>query len=409
MLIRERIRKAYSAFMGRDPTTTEMYQDIGPATYSLPNPPITNFRNSKSIIVSIYNKIAVDVSLTDIRHVITNDDGKYVETVYDSLNSVLTKQSNLDQTARDMIRECVLTVLNDGCAAIIPIDTDVDPSMTDSYKIYEVRVGRIVAWYPEHIKVSVYNPYLGQRVEKVFQKRICAIIENPFYAIMNEPNSTAVQLMKVLKAIDKRNADRDNNKFNLIIQAPYSIRSDTQNKRSKIRKDEIEDQLANSRYGIAYLDSTEHVIQLNRSLDDNLWTEARDLQADLFNQLGVSVNVFNGTASEEELINYYNRLIEPFLNSIVENMERKWLSTNAKTRNQAIMYFRSPFKMASIKSLSDVFEKLVSKEILSKNECRSILGIEPSSDPRADMLLNPNINTRDNTVTEDIVVEDKEG
>lgn len=400
MLIGERLKKAFSAFMGRDPTPT--YESLGPSTYEIPNLPMPNPRISKSIIVSIYNKIAVHVSSINIRHVQTDDDGNYVSTIYDSLNRVLSQEANLDQTARDMIREAVLTMLNEGCVAIVPVDTSADPKYTDSYKIYELRVGTIVQWFPYHVKVNILNPNLGRRVDMIFEKRICAIIENPFYTIMNEPNSTAVQLMKVLRAIDKRNTDRDNNKFNLIVQAPYSIRTDAQEKRHKARKKDIEDQLANSRYGIAYLDSTEHVIQLNRPLEDNLWTEARDLQADLFNQLGISVNVFNGTANEEEMINYYNRLIEPILNAIVENMQRKWISTNAQTRNQAIMYFRSPFKMASIGSLSDVFEKLVSKEILSKNECRSILGIKPSEDPRADMLLNPNINTREKSETNNI-------
>lgn len=393
-----RFKKAFSAFMGRDPTPTSS-EYLGQATYGIPDRTAFSSQNSKSIVVTIYNKIAVAASSIDIRHVLTDDDGNFKETIYDSLNYVLTMQANKDQTARDMIRETVLTVLNDGVAAIVPVDTDVNPATTDSYKIYEVRVGKIVQWYPNHILVSIFNPLLGRRVQMLFEKRICAIIENPFYAIMNEPNSTAARLTRTLQTIDRRNSDRDNNKFNLIVQSPYSIRSDKQNKRSKMRKEEIEDQLAHSRYGIAYLDSTEHVIQLNRSLDDNLWTEARDLMADLFNQLGISVNVFNGTATEEEMINYYNLVIEPLLNSIVENMQRKWITINSQTRNHAIMYFRSPFKMASISTLSTVFENLVSKEILSKNECRSILGIKHSDDHRADMLLNPNINTRDNTET----------
>lgn len=406
MSIGSKIKKAVSAFMSRDPTPT--YEDLGPSTYSLPDRVVFNPRNSKSIIISIYNKIAIDVSSVNIRHVMTDDDGRFVEVIDDSLNKVLSGSSNTDQTARDLIRDCMLTLLNDGCAAIIPVDTDVNPNETDSYQIYGLRVGKILQWYPNHIRVEIFNPFIGRRVEMIFEKRICAIIENPFYTIMNEPNSTAARLTRVLNTIDRRNSDRDNNKFNLIIQAPFGIRSDAQNKRSKMRREEIEDQLTNNRYGIAYLDTTEQVIQLNRSLDDNLWTEARDLQTDLFNQLGISVNVFNGTANEEELNNYYNRVIEPFLNAIVENMQRKWISTNAQTRKHAIMFFRSPFKMASIEKLADVFEKLVSMEIVTKNECRSILGFKPSKDDRANMLINPNINTRDNTetVNENINVEE---
>lgn len=396
MALGMKIKKVFSAFTSRDPTN-ETYEDLGPTNYISPNTFYPNPRISKSIIVSVYNKIAVDVSNVDIRHVKTDEEGNYVETIYDELNDVLTKQSNLDQTARDLIRDCVFTILNDGVAAIIPVDTNVDPKFTDSYKIYELRVGKILQWYPFKIKVSIYNPLLGRRVEKIFDKRICAIIENPFYTIMNEPNSTAQQLMNVLRKINRRNNDMDNNKFNLIIQAPYSIQTEKQNKRSKIRREEIEDQLTNSRYGIAYLDSTERITQLNRSLEDNLWTEARDLQADLFNQLGVPVSVFNGTASPEEMVNYYNRLIKPFLNAITENMQRKWISQNAQTRNQAIMYFNNPFNLAPIKDLSDIFEKMISKEILTRNECRSIIGFKPSEDERADLLLNPNINTKEST------------
>lgn len=406
MAVGNRIKRAVSAFMGRDPTPLDYY--LGPYSYEDPSRVTLNPRNSKSVIISIYNKIAVDVSNVNIRHVITDDDGGFVKVIDDYLNKALSGSSNLDQSGRDLIRDCMLTLLNDGCAAVIPVDTIGSPDETDSYQICELRIGKIIQWYPNHIKVDIFNPILGRHVDMVFEKRICAIIENPFYAIMNEPNSTAARLNRVLNTIDKRNSDRDNNKFNLIIQAPWGIRSDHQQKRSKMRREEIEEQLANNRYGIAYLDSTEKIIQLNRSLDDNLWAEARDLQADLFNQLGVSVNVFNGTANEEELNNYYNRVIEPFLNAIVDNMQRKWISTNAQTRNHAIMFFRSPFKMASIEKLSAVFENLVSKEILTKNECRAVLGFKPSDDPRADMLLNPNINTRENTetVNENINVEE---
>lgn len=392
-MILNRFKNAVSAFMSRDPTYMPPVYSYGSA--SPPQIPRLTTNTLRSIVTSVYNKIAVDSAAIDIKHV-RLEDGKYKETIDDSLNRVLTKESNIDQTGRKLIESAILSMLDEGVVAIVPTLADTDDIFNKpANKIYEVRVGKIVEWFPRHVRVELYNDITGDTVQLIYKKSLVAIIQNPFYPIMNEPNSTAKRLTRVLGQLDKTNESNSAGKLDLIVQLPYTIKSPARRKQAELRRKEIERQLTGSQYGIAYTDATEHIVQLNRSLENNLWEQAEKLKDDLFNQLGFSQSIFDGTADEKTMLNYYNRTIEPILTTITEETERKWLTLTAVSQGQAIKFFRDPFKLVPVAQIAEIADKFTRNEIMTSNEMRSVMGLEPAKDPKADELRNSNLNHPD--------------
>lgn len=383
----DRFKNAWNAFRGRSPT----YPMSSGGDLRQIRPYIKG-GVSKSIVNTIYNKIAVDVSSINFSHVRLNEEDKYLETIDDSLNYVLRSSANIDQTGRELIKDTVITMLSEGVACIVPTKTDYDPYLTDAYKVYEARVGTIIQWYPKHVRVSVYDDDVGQRREITIEKRFCVIIVNPFYEIMNGENSTLKRLIRVLNQLDRTNEENSSNKLDLLVQLPYSVSKKIKKDQAEERRRDIERQLTGSQLGIAYIDGTERVIQLNRAVTNNLWEQSKDLLLELYNQLGISEKIFNGTANEQELLNYQNDTINPIVNAITENMTRKWLSITAQTQRQAIMAFANQFRSVPVSQLAEVSDKLTRNEILTSNEFRSIIGFKPSDDPRANQLINSNLN-----------------
>lgn len=389
---KERLKNSWSAFLGRDPTIT--YQDTGPGYSYRPDRTILTRGNSRSIVSSIYNIIATDVASIDIKHVKVNENGQYVTDMDSHLNEALTRSANIDQSGRALIKDLALSMFDEGVIAVVPVLTEGDPNVTDSFDIYELRVAKIVEWFPRYIKVRIYNDRTGQKVDKIVSKKYTAIIENPFYMIMNEPNSTLQRLKRILSQIDQVNDKSASSKLDLIIQLPYSTRGNARQSQADERRKRIEGQLTGP-LGIAYIDVNEKVTQLNRPIANNLWEQAKDLTEQVYNQLGLAKSIFDGTADEQVMLNYYNRTIDPIMAAITEEFQRKFLSDVAITRGQAIRYFRAPFKLVPTNNLAEIADKFTRNEILSSNEFRSILGMKPSSDPRADELINSNINHPD--------------
>lgn len=385
----ERLKKGWNAFMGRDPTPKNYsYMGYG---YRQDRRRLSS-NNIRTIVNYIYNQIAVDVSTMDINHVRLNDKNQYLETIDDPLNQCLTVSANLDQTGRDLLRDVVLTMFDKGVAAIVPVDTDKDPRKTDSYNIYSLRVGEIIQWAPKHVLVSVYNEETGKREDVWLEKRIVAIVENPFYSTMNERNSTAQRLIKTLNQIDSVNDELSLGKLDLIVQLPYAVKNETRRKEAEKRRADIEAQLRGSKYGVAYTDGTERIVQLNRSLENNLWTQVKDLTTQLYNQLGFSETIFNGTAKEEDMLNYNNRTVNPVVAAIVEEMHRKFLSVTARTQKQAIRCYKDPFRLVPVNQIAEIADKFTRNEIMTSNEIRSAIGLKPSTEPKADELRNSNLN-----------------
>ena len=385
----ERIRRSWNVFMGRD----QSYHYDGPGFGMRPDRMHFRSYNAKSVIASIYNRIAVDVALVTFNHVRLDKDNEKMESIIEGpLNEVLTLSPNKDQTAIEFFIDAVSTLFDEGTIAIVPIDTSVDPAKTDSYDIYSIRVGKIVQWYPSSVKVEVYNDRTGFKQEITVSKSSTAIIENPFYAIMNEPNSQLQRLLRVLNQIDRTNEQNSSGKLDLILQLPYSIKSSARKKEAEDRRKAIEDQLTGAQYGIAYVDGTERITQLNRAVENNLWTQAKDLQADLYNQLGLTKEIFDGTADEAAQLNYQSRSIEPVATAFAMEFQRKWLSKTARTQHQAIWFHRDPFKLVPVSQIADIADKFTRNEILTSNELRSIIGRKPSKDPKADQLVNANLN-----------------
>lgn len=391
----ERFKNAWNAFRGRAPT----YPLTGGGDIRQYRPRLKG-GISRSICNMIYNKIAVDVSSVNFNHVRLDEEEKYKETIYDSLNYVLRTSANIDQTGRELIKDVVITMLSEGVACIVPTFTEGDPYRTESYKVLEARVGIITEWFPKHIRVSVYDDEYGQKREIIVEKRLCPIIVNPFYEIMNGENSTLKRLIRVLNQLDRTNDENSSGKLDLLIQLPYSVNRKIKKNQAEERRNDIERQLNGSQLGIAYIDGTERVIQLNRAIENNLWEQAKELMIDLYNQLGLSEKIFNGTANEQELLNYQNSTIEPFLNAISENMTRKWISITAQSQRQAIMAFPNQFRSIPVSQLAEVSDKLTRNEILTSNEFRSIIGFKPSDDPRANQLRNSNLNHPEDGVEE---------
>lgn len=382
--------------MGRDPT--ESYRPYYYGNSARPDRPRFSLVNSRSIVTTIYNRISVDAAAINIRHVRLNEDGYFKEVIDSDLNYALSVSANIDQSGRAFIQDAVISLFDEGCIALVPTDTDVNPMKTDSYKIYQLRVGKITQWFPEHVRVLVYREDIGQKVEITLPKRVVAIVENPFYAVMNEPNSTLQRLIRTISQLDQMNETISSNKLDLIIQLPFPIKTQARKKQAEARRSELLDQLVGNKYGLAYTDGTEKIVQLNRSLENNLWTQVTELQADLFNQLGLTQKIMDGTADETETLNYYNRTIEPVLTAITEAMDRVWISKTARTQKQAIRFYRDAFKLVPVNNIAEIADKFTRNEILSSNEIRSIIGFKPSNDPKANELLNSNLNHPEETV-----------
>lgn len=386
----DRFKAAYNAFMGRAPTSRVEYYG---GSSSRPDRTRHRIQNERSVINSIYNRFSVDASTIDIKHVRVDEEGDYVETLPSRLNRVLTLEANIDQTGRSFVIDMTYSMLDEGCVALVPTDLTANPNVTDSYDVIEARVGKIVEWYPKYVRVEVYNEETGRKEQLLVEKRYTPIIENPFYSIMNEPNSTLQRLIRVLNQLDRVNEQNSAGKMDLIVQLPYVVKTEAKQRQAEERRKSIEAQLTGSQYGIAYIDGTERVIQLNRSVENNLWNQAKDLKEELFEQMGITMEILNGTADEKTMLNYYSRIIEPIMSAIVEEIERKWISKTAQSQNQAIRFFRNPFKLVPVGQLAEMADKLTRNEIMSSNEIRTkAIGLPPSKDPKADMLINANLN-----------------
>lgn len=387
-----RFRKAWNAFRGRDPTV-DFKMDYGLSSSYRPDVPKFTRGNERSIVTSVYNRIAMDCAAIDIEHVILDENGNYTETLSTGLNNCLTLDANIDQTGPALIQDVVMSMFDEGCIAVVPVDTSLDPDLTDGYDILTLRTGRITEWHPAHVKVNIYNERDGRHHDLMLPKKTIAIIQNPLFAIMNERNSTLQRLIRTLNTLDQLNRDTANNKLDLIIQLPYVVRNEVKKKQAESRRRDIEQQLSNgAKYGIAYTDGTERITQLNRPVENNLWAQATELQAQLYNQLGLTQSIFDGTADEKTMINYYNRTINPILSSITLEMTRKFITKNGRSRGQAIRYFRDPFKLMPVEQLAEIADKFTRNEIMTSNEIRSKVGLKPSKDPRADELRNKNLN-----------------
>lgn len=394
-MIFERFKNAWNVFRGRDQTYQSSDYWYG-STYR-PDQPYYGFASRRSLVTSIYNRIAVDVSAIDIKHVRLKTDEKdgdrqYKETIRDDLNDALTLSPNIDQTARAMMKSVVLTMFDKGHVALVPIVTDVNPEKTDSYMVQQIRTAEVVEWFPYSVKLDVYREEYGRHEQIILDKRIVPIIYNPFYEIMNEPNSTLQRLMRTIGQLERANGESASGKLDMIIQLPYVIKSDAREKQAERRRHSIEKQLTNSKYGIAYTDATEKIIQLNRSLENNLWQQVKELQTDLYNQLGLTPSILDGTADENTRLNYYSNTIEPILSAITEEIERKWITKTARTQGQAIMYFRNPFKLIPTDGIAKIADTMTRNEIMTSNEFRSILSLKPSKDKKSDQLVNSNLN-----------------
>ena len=347
--------------------------------------------NERTIVTSVYNRIAIDASNIDVMHVRLDDEGRFKEPIKSNLNNCLTVEANIDQSSRAFMLDVVISLLDEGCIAVVPVKTTLNPNNTESYDIEELRTGRIVEWFPKHVMIRLYNDETGMYQDITLPKSQVAIIENPLYTIMNEPNSTMQRLIHKLSLLDIIDEESSSGKMDLIIQLPYIIKNDTKRSQAEERRKQIEDQLRGSRYGVAYIDGTEKVTQLNRSVENNILKQVEYLTNLLYSQLGLTQTIMDGTADENAMNNYYNRTVEPVVSAIIDEFHRKFLTKTARTQGQAIMFFRDPFKLMSVTSIADTADKFTRNELLSSNEFRQIIGRKPSTDPKADMLLNKNI------------------
>lgn len=389
LTISSRIKNAWNAFVNRDPTT--LYKDYGMGSYTRPDRPRLARGNDRSIVTSVFNRIALDVAAISIKHCRLDDNDRYKETILSRLNECLTLEANIDQTSRAFIQDVVISMLGEGCVAIVPVDTTFDPNETSSFDILSLRTGKIKEWYPTEVKVEVYNERTGKKEDIRIKKSAVAIIENPLYAVVNEPNSTLQRLMRKLSLLDTVDEQTSSGKLDLIIQLPYLVKTDARKQQANDRRQEIERQLTGSKYGIAYVDGTEKITQLNRPVENNLMKQVEYLTSMLYSQLGITQAVMDGTADEKTMLNYNNRTIEPIISAIVDEMKRKFLTKTARSQKQTILFFRDPFKLVPINDIAEIADKFTRNEILSSNEVRQIVGFKPSDDPKADQLVNSNI------------------
>ena len=393
-----RLKHAWDVFRSREPT--RYYSDTGPSYYYRPDRVRFTRGNERSIVTSVYNRIALDVSSISIKHCKLDENGRYMSDINSGLNECLNLQANIDQTGRAFIQDVVMSMLDEGCVALVPVDTTFDPELTGSYDIQSMRTGKIIEWYPEHVKVQVYNEKTGKKEDVTVPKSIVAIIENPLYAVINEPNSTMQRLVRKLSLMDVTDEQTASGKLDLIIQLPYVIKTEARRQQADQRRKDIEMQLAGSKYGIAYTDGTERITQLNRSVENNLMKQVEYLTNMLYSQLGITQTILDGTADEQTMLNYYSRTIEPIISAITDEMKRKFLTKTARTQMQSIMFFRDPFKLVPVNNIAEIADKFTRNEIMTSNEIRQIVGLKPSKDPKADKLINSNISQPNEKVKE---------
>lgn len=391
--ITNRLKHAWNVFFNKDPTNPELV-DTGPGFYYRPDRVHFAYSNSKSIVTSVYNRIAVDAAAITIEHVKLDENGRFLEVIDSGLNNCLNLEANIDQTGRNLIQDTVISMLDEGCVAMVPVDTVGNPEK-GSYDIKTMRVGRIVQWYPSYVRVNLYNEKTGRHEEITLPKSMVAIIENPLYSVINEPNSTMQRLVRKLALLDATDEKTASGKMNIIIQLPYAIKTDLRRTQAEKRRNDLEDQLEHSKYGVAYIDGTEKITQLNRSIDNNLMTQVDSLTQQLYSQLGITQEIMNGTADDKAMTNYYSRTIEPILLAIVDEMKRKFLTKTARSQRQSIEFFRNPFRLVPVSEIAEIADKFTRNEILTSNEVRQIIGMKPSDDPDADVLRNKNLNPTD--------------
>ena len=387
-----RIRSGWNAFIGRDPT--DIYQiasSYGSSYGYYPDRKVLSGGSEKTIINSIYNRIAVDVSTIDIEHVRIDENNNFLEQINSGLNNCFTLEANKDQAGRAFVQDIALSLFDNGVVALVPTDTNKNPFFTDSYDILSMRVGEVIAWYPDSVKIHVYNDRKGEKEDIVLPKRMVAIIQNPFYSVMNTRNGTVMRLRRKLALLDQTDDNNASGKLDIIMQLPYTIHSTALKQRAEARRKDIEDQLKGSKYGIAYADATEKITQLNRPAENQLHAEVESLTKQLYSQLNITDEILNGTANEQTMLNYYDRTVEPVLQAIVDEVKRKFISKTARAQGQSMIFFRNPFKLVPVSQVADIADKLTRNEIMTSNEVRQILGMRPSSDPGADELRNKNM------------------
>jgi hypothetical protein len=405
LTLTSRLKKAWNAFTNnRDPTYTN-YNGFGMGYVYRPDRVRFSRGNERSIVTAVYNRVAMDVSSIGIKHCRIDSNGRYIEDIRSGLNECLTLEANIDQTGRAFIQDVVMSMFDEGVVAIVPVDTSTDPRMTNSYDILSLRTGKILEWYPAHVKVQVYNDRTGKKEELVLPKKSIAIVENPLYAVINEPNSTMQRLIRKLNILDAIDEQSGSGKLDLIIQLPYVIKSEARQQQAEKRRRDIEDQLKGP-YGIAYTDGTEKITQLNRPVENNLMKQIEYLTNQLYSQIGMTPSVLDGTADEKAMLNYNNRTIEPIVSAIVDAMKRSFLSKTARTQGQTIMFFRDPFKLVPVSDIAEIADKFTRNEILSSNEIRQIIGMKPSDDPKADELRNSNITQPDENASDNKPVQE---
>ena len=409
MGFKDRLQHGWNAFMNKDPTPRQY--DLGESYYYRPDRPRFSRGNEKTIVNSIYNRIALDVASIDIQHCKLDENGRFIETINSGLNNCLNLEANIDQTGRAFIQDVVMSMFDEGCVAIVPVETTLNPKVTGAYDVTSLRTGKITQWYPQHVKVEVYNERIGKKQEIVLPKKTVAIVENPLYAVINEPNSTMKRLIRKLSLMDQVDEQTSAGKLDLIIQLPYVIKSDSRKKQAEDRRKDIEMQLSGSKYGVAYTDGTERVTQLNRPLENNLLKQIEYLTSMLYGQLGITQAIMDGTADEKTMLNYHSRSVEPIISAIVDAMKRTFLTKTARSQNQSIEFFRDPFKLVPVNDIAEIADKFTRNEIMTSNEIRQVIGMKPSTDPKADMLRNSNLNHPDegqdytNNVTDDNLKE----
>lgn len=400
-----RLKHAWNAFTGTDYTT---YQDVGPGYSSRPDRIRLTRGNERSIITSVYNRIALDVAALNVQHIRLDENGRFLSVIQDGLNTCLTVEANIDQTARAFIQDIVVSMLDEGCVAIVPVDTTYNPSVTGSYDIQTMRVGKILDWYPQHVRVRLYNERTGTKENILVPKSTVAIVENPLYAVVNEPNSTMQRLIRKLNLLDVIDEQSGSGKLDLIIQLPYVIKTEARRQQAENRRKDIEAQLSGTKYGIAYADGTERITQLNRSVNNNLMSQIEYLTSMLYSQLGITQSILDGTADEKTMLNYNNRTIEPIISAIVDEMKRKFLTKTARSQSQSISFFRDPFKLVPVNDIAEIADKFTRNEIMTSNEIRQVIGMKPSDDPRADELRNKNLSAPSESEPEiNLPVEDE--
>ena len=389
MALLDRLRHVWNAFRNRDPTQS---YNIGPSYGSRPDRMRFSRGNERSIVTAVYNRIAMDVASVNIRHVRLDDNNRYLEEIKSGLNNCLSVEANIDQTGRGFVQDLVASMLDEGCVAIVPVDTDDEPEDSGIFTIYTMRTGRIVDWYPAHVKVEVYNEQIGRREEVILPKSVVGIVENPIYAVINEPNSTMQLLIRKLNLLDVADEKTSSGKLDLIIGLPYILNTDRRRQQAENRRKDIEKQLAEGKYGIAYADSTEKITQLNRPVENNLMSQIQYLTDLLYSQLGITQAILDGSADDKTMLNYFNRTIEPILSAITEEMKRKFLTPTARSQKQTVAFFRDPFKLVPVNDIAEIADKFTRNEIMTSNEIRQVIGMKPSDDPNADVLRNKNLN-----------------